>query len=53
MGEWKDKVEGTVKEAEGELTDDPMREKQGEAQKETGNAKGKFEDAKDWIKDRL
>jgi uncharacterized protein YjbJ (UPF0337 family) len=53
MGEWKDKVEGTVKEKEGELTDDPMREKQGEAQKELGNAKGKLEDAKDEVKERL
>ncbi len=28
----RDKVEGKLKEAEGELTDDTMREKQGEAQ---------------------
>ena len=53
MGEWNDKIEGTVKEKEGEFTDDPMREKQGEAQKEMGNAKGKLDDAKDEIKDRL
>jgi uncharacterized protein YjbJ (UPF0337 family) len=53
MGEWKDKAEGTLKEKEGELTDDPMREKQGEGQKEMGNAKGKLEDAKDEIKERL
>ena len=53
MGEWKDKIEGTVKEKEGELTGDEMREKQGEAQKEMGNAKGKLEDAKDEVEDRL
>jgi|tagenome__1003787_1003787.scaffolds.fasta_scaffold8483760_1 uncharacterized protein YjbJ (UPF0337 family) len=53
MGEWQDKIEGNVKEKEGELTDDPMREKQGEAQKGMGDVKGKLDDAKDEIKDRL
>lgn len=51
--EWKDKVEGALKEKEGELTGDEVREKQGEAQKEWGNAQGKVEDAKDEIKERL
>lgn len=53
MGEWKDKIEGTVKEKEGELTDDQVREKQGEAQKEMGDAKGKFDQVKEEIKERL
>ena len=53
MGELTDKVEGTLKEKEGELTDDKAREKQGEAQKEWGNVQGKVEDAKDEIKERL
>jgi uncharacterized protein YjbJ (UPF0337 family) len=53
MGEWQDKVEGTVKEKEGELTGDDVREKQGEAQKGMGDAKGKLEDVKDEIKERL
>ena len=53
MGEFKDKIEGTVKEKEGELTDDTMREKQGEAQKEWGNAQGKVEDVKDEIEEKL
>jgi len=53
MGETSDKIEGTLKEKEGELTGDEAREKQGEAQKEWGNVKGKVEDAKDEIKERL
>jgi uncharacterized protein YjbJ (UPF0337 family) len=53
MGEVKDKVSGTLKEKEGELTGDKAREKQGEAQKEWGNAQGKFKDAKEDVKDKL
>ncbi len=53
MDELKDKVEGTLKEKEGELTGDELREKQGEAQKEWGNAQGKVEEKKDEIKERL
>src|SRR3954469_1293845 len=34
----RDKVEGKLKEKEGELTDDTMREKQGEAQQKWGEA---------------
>ena len=51
--EWKDKIEGTVKEKEGELTGDDLREKQGEAQKEKGNAEGKLDETKDEIKEKL
>jgi uncharacterized protein YjbJ (UPF0337 family) len=43
----RDKVEGTLKEKEGELTGDEIREKQGEAQKEFGEAKEKLDDLRD------
>ena len=46
-----DKVEGKLKE-KGELTDDTMREKQGEAQQKVGEAKDKADDLKDEVKDR-
>ena len=43
----RDKVEGTLKEKEGEITGDEVREKQGEAQKTWGEAKEKVDDLKD------
>ena len=49
----KDKVEGKLKEWEGELTDDESREAEGEAQQDWGKAKDKaretWEDAKDRV----
>jgi uncharacterized protein YjbJ (UPF0337 family) len=53
MSEWTDKIEGTVKEKEGELTGDDVREKQGELQKEKGNAEGKLDEIRDDIKEKL
>jgi uncharacterized protein YjbJ (UPF0337 family) len=49
----RDKIEGTLKEKEGELTGDKVREKQGEAQKSRGEAKEKAEDVKEEIDDRM
>jgi uncharacterized protein YjbJ (UPF0337 family) len=49
----RDKIEGTLKEEEGELTGDTVREKQGEAQKIRGEAKQKAEDVKEEIDDRM
>jgi uncharacterized protein YjbJ (UPF0337 family) len=49
----RDKVEGKLKETEGELTDDTMREKQGEAQQKWGDTKDKAEDVKDKVDDRV
>jgi len=49
----RDKIEGTLKEKEGELTGDTAREKQGEAQKTQGEAKEKAEDVKEEIDDRI
>ena len=43
----RDKVEGTLKEKEGEITGDENREKQGEAQKTWGEAKEKVDDLTD------
>ena len=51
MPDW-DEVEGKLKEKEGELTDDELREKQGEAQSTWGKTKEKAEDALDEAKDR-
>jgi uncharacterized protein YjbJ (UPF0337 family) len=42
-----DKIEGTLKEKEGELTGDEAREKEGEAQKTWGEAKEKVDDLTD------
>jgi uncharacterized protein YjbJ (UPF0337 family) len=47
-----DKIEGELKEKEGELTGDEIREKQGEAQKAWGDAKDEASDAKDEIEER-
>jgi uncharacterized protein YjbJ (UPF0337 family) len=49
----RDKIEGTLKEKEGELTGDTVREKQGEAQKTRGEAKEEAEDVKEEIDDRM
>jgi len=43
----KDRIEGNLKEAEGKLTGDTMREKQGQAQDTWGKAKDKVDDAFD------
>ena len=45
----RDKLEGTLKEKEGELTGDTLREKQGEAQQARGDAKEKAKELKDKV----
>jgi uncharacterized protein YjbJ (UPF0337 family) len=49
----KDRIEGKLKEVEGELTDDESREAEGKAQGDWGKAKDKaresWEDAKDRV----
>ena len=49
----KDKIEGKLKEWEGELTDDESREAEGKAQQDWGEGKDKaretWEDAKDRV----
>lgn len=42
----KDKVVGTLKEAEGKITGDKLREAEGKAQKTKGKVKDKINDAK-------
>ena len=53
MGELIDKTKGKVKEAAGQLTDDPELEAEGEIDELKGKAKEKFEDAKRAIKDAV
>ena len=48
----KARSKANLKEKEGELTDDTMREKQGEAQQKVGEAKDEAGDLKDEVKDR-
>jgi uncharacterized protein YjbJ (UPF0337 family) len=43
----KDRIEGTLKEQEGKLTDDKVREAQGKAEKTVGELKDKAEDLGD------
>ena len=43
----RDKIEGTLKEVEGKVTDDELREGQGKAQKAWGDLKEKADDALD------
>jgi uncharacterized protein YjbJ (UPF0337 family) len=49
----KDRIEGNLKEAEGKLTGDEAREKQGQAQDTWGKAKGKAEETWDSAKEKL
>lgn len=48
----KDKVVGTLKEAEGKITGDKLREAEGKAQKTKGKVKDKINDAKEEIERR-
>ena len=48
----RDQVEGTLKETEGKLTDDEVREGQGKAEKAWGDLKEKAEDVKEEIDER-
>jgi uncharacterized protein YjbJ (UPF0337 family) len=49
----KDRIEGNLKEAEGKLTGDEVREKQGQTQDTWGKAKDKADDAWEKAKDTL
>lgn len=49
----RDRIEGELKEQEGKLTGDEVREKQGQTQEKWGEAKDKTDDVKDEIDDRL
>ena len=48
----RDRIEGNLKEAEGKLTDDELREKQGQTQDSWGKAKEKADDAWESTKDK-
>jgi uncharacterized protein YjbJ (UPF0337 family) len=49
----KDRIEGSLKEAEGKLTDDELREKQGQAQQKWGETKDDADEALDRAKDEV
>ena len=49
----RDRIEGELKEQEGKLTGDEVREKQGQTQEKWGEAKDKTDDLKDEIDDRI
>jgi uncharacterized protein YjbJ (UPF0337 family) len=49
----RDRIEGNLKEAEGKLTDDEVREKQGQAQDTWGKTKDKADDAWERTKDEV
>jgi uncharacterized protein YjbJ (UPF0337 family) len=49
----RDRIEGNLKEAEGKLTGDEVREKQGQAQKTWGKAKDKVDDVLDDSEDKV
>lgn len=49
----KDKLSGKLKEAEGKLTGDELREGQGKAEQAWGDAKEKADDAADEVRDRV
>ena len=49
----RDEMEGKLKETEGKLTDDDVREKQGQGEQAWGDAKDKVEDVGDEVKERF
>jgi uncharacterized protein YjbJ (UPF0337 family) len=48
-----DDLKGRAKEAVGDLTDDNELKREGKTDRAVGKAKGKVEDAKDWVGDKL
>ncbi len=53
MGEIIDKLKGKAKQVEGSLTGDRDRQAEGVVDEKKGEAKGKFEEVKQDIKDKL
>ena len=51
MGELKDKVQGKIKQVQGDLTDDPVKHAEGVAQEAKGKLEGKIADVKKAAKD--
>jgi uncharacterized protein YjbJ (UPF0337 family) len=49
----RDRIEGNLKEAEGKLTDDELREKEGQAQDTWGKVKDGADDALDRAKEEI
>ena len=53
MGEIIDKLKGKLKEAEGEITNDPVRKAEGQLDQLKGSVKGAFEEVKHEVKKAL
>ena len=53
MGELIDKAKGKIKQVEGDLTGDRARHAEGRIDEAKGNLKGKFEEIKQDIKDKI
>lgn len=53
MGEIIDKLKGKLKQAEGEITNDPVRKAEGQLDELKGHVKGAFEDIKHDVKKAL
>jgi uncharacterized protein YjbJ (UPF0337 family) len=53
MGELKDKVSGTTKEAYGKVTGDRSKENEGKLEQFSGDVKGKGNDLKDAASDKV
>jgi uncharacterized protein YjbJ (UPF0337 family) len=53
MGEISDKLKGKAKQVEGDITGDRERHAEGTLDELKGKVKGKFEEVKQGIKDRL
>ena len=53
MGEKTDQAQGRVKEAVGSLTDNDDLKREGQVDQAAGKAKGKVEDVKDWVEDKI
>ena len=48
-----DQTKGRVKQAAGDLADDPDLKREGKADEAAGKAKDKVEAAKDWVNDKI
>jgi uncharacterized protein YjbJ (UPF0337 family) len=53
MGEIIDKLKGKLKQAEGAITNDPVRKAEGQLDELKGNVKGAFEEVKNDVKKAL
>jgi uncharacterized protein YjbJ (UPF0337 family) len=48
-----DEAKGRLKQAAGDLTDDPDMKREGKVDEGAGKLKGKVDAAKDWVEDKI